>query len=380
MDIHELKARAEDALLAQDDVHAVGIGLDDAGNEAIVITVAPGSRDDVSLPQDLDGDRDRVIYRESAMFHPEVTHLPMETTDRRGRHRPVVPGVSAGHPNISAGTVGFQLTDGETVYTASNNHVYANVNRAEVGDPLYQPGVYDGGRSGDASATLAGYVPVGDGATVDLAWGQVAVDHTNTLAGVGAPQGAPRDPGLGDTLIKSGRTTGVTTGRVEQIDVAVAVDFGGVVYRMDDQVITEDMSEPGDSGSAALHADTHEPAGLLFAGSDTATIFNTITNVEAASGLHVVTGLETGEPTANVQFTLEREGDETGNISVIVYGSGGVIGGATVAIDGPTAADGATGPDGTVEFTDVPIGDYAITANADGYHPETVTVDAADFR
>jgi len=61
-----------------------------------------------------------------------------------------------------------------------------------------------------------------------------------------------RDPKVGDTLIKEGRTTGITQGEV--IDDCAEVNVSGFngVATFDDVVITEDMSRPGDSGSAVL--------------------------------------------------------------------------------------------------------------------------------
>ena len=78
------------------------------------------------------------------------------------RHpRPVPIGVSTGHPDITAGTIGARVTNGTSVWALSNNHVYANVNRASIGDAVIQPGDYDGGSSpADDIGTLAAYVPI----------------------------------------------------------------------------------------------------------------------------------------------------------------------------------------------------------------------------
>ena len=59
--------------------------------------------------------------------------------------RPVPVGVSTGHPNITAGTIGARVTDGIGVYALSNNHVYAAVNDASIGDSVIQPGPSDSG-------------------------------------------------------------------------------------------------------------------------------------------------------------------------------------------------------------------------------------------
>ena len=84
---------------------------------------------------------------------------------------------------------------------------------------------------------------------------------------------------LGDAVKKSGRTTGLTTGVILQTDVTVDVSYGGgKVARFVDQLMAGPMSAGGDSGSAVLN-DGDELVGLLFAGSDSTTIFNHIDNV-----------------------------------------------------------------------------------------------------
>ncbi|MCH8937744.1 MAG: hypothetical protein IIB90_18715, partial [Gemmatimonadetes bacterium] len=42
--------------------------------------------------------------------------------------RPVPIGVSTGHPDITAGTIGARVTDGTNVFALSNNHIYADQN------------------------------------------------------------------------------------------------------------------------------------------------------------------------------------------------------------------------------------------------------------
>ena len=56
-------------------------------------------------------------------------------------------GVSIGHPNIGAGTLGCLVEKGGNHYILSNNHVLANSNDATPGDPVIQPGQEEGGTS-----------------------------------------------------------------------------------------------------------------------------------------------------------------------------------------------------------------------------------------
>ena len=54
-------------------------------------------------------------------------------------------GVSSGLADFATGTLGARVTDGTNVYALSNNHVFAGVNTASIGDAITQPGVEDGG-------------------------------------------------------------------------------------------------------------------------------------------------------------------------------------------------------------------------------------------
>jgi hypothetical protein len=61
----------------------------------------------------------------------------------RKRRRPLEAGLSLGHFSITAGTFGFVVEDDDAFYVLSNNHVLANVNVGQPGDPVVQPGPDD---------------------------------------------------------------------------------------------------------------------------------------------------------------------------------------------------------------------------------------------
>jgi hypothetical protein len=78
---------------------------------------------------------------------------------------------------------------------------------------------------------------------------------------------------------KSGRTTGFTSGAIQQVDATVQVSYGmGQVATFTDQLVAGAMSAGGDSGSAVLD-EGGRVIGLLFAGSESTTIINRIQNV-----------------------------------------------------------------------------------------------------
>ena len=74
--------------------------------------------------------------------------------------RPVPPGVSIGHFMVSAGTSGFLATDGGDIFQFSNSHVLARYGDSKIGDPILQPGSFDGGGLENQVGALAGDVPM----------------------------------------------------------------------------------------------------------------------------------------------------------------------------------------------------------------------------
>ena len=241
------------------------------------------------------------------------------------KHRPAPGGVSIGHRDITAGTLGCLVKKDGRFVILSNNHVLANSNAAEIGDPILQPGPHDGGRyPDDHIADLEQFIPINItgapsdcpvatgtanflnsiarlfGSSVQLqAIDQQATENLvdaaiagpinpddvkNEILEIGTIQGAV-EGALGMAIKKSGRTTGFTTGEIQQVDVTVNVQYGeGQTAQFTDQLMAGAMSQGGDSGSAVLD-DSNNLVGLLFAGSDTSTIMNRIQNVFSELGV-----------------------------------------------------------------------------------------------
>jgi hypothetical protein len=204
--------------------------------------------------------------------------------------------------------------------------VLANSNDAQPGDPILQPGPYDGGTSGDQIATLEEFVPINFGtapSTCSIVDGLAAI--LNWMAGLGGSQhrlqafqedpevnrvdaaiarptsadlvekrileiGEPQGVGegtLGLAIRKSGRTTGLTSGEITQVDVTAQVSYGtGKTATFADQLMAGAMSSGGDSGSAVLD-ESGRIVGLLFAGSESTTVINRIQNVVEALGVSI---------------------------------------------------------------------------------------------
>jgi len=225
--------------------------------------------------------------------------------NRTLRYRPVPGGVSVGHPLITAGSTGTVLPIGGTKYILSNNHVLAAAStdmnpRARIGDPIYQPGVYDGGTESDTIGTLAWYYPMLE-AGVNLIDAALLLPADPSLLSedildIGPYTGLVTAK-LEETVQKSGRTTAVTQAGVLDVDATVKVSYGAFELTFTNQIITDYMADGGDSGSALLNMDK-KLVGLLFAGSNYVTVHNHIGNVMAAIG-----GVP-APPGAGVPFTI----------------------------------------------------------------------------
>jgi hypothetical protein len=66
----------------------------------------------------------------------------------RKRQRPAKGGCSIGFEGdgfVMAGTLGCLVTDGESRFLLSNNHVIANENALPLNSPIFQPGLLDNG-------------------------------------------------------------------------------------------------------------------------------------------------------------------------------------------------------------------------------------------
>jgi hypothetical protein len=202
------------------------------------------------------------------------------------RQRPAAGGISIGHRDITAGTLGGLVRDavGGEILILSNNHVLADVNQAQLGDPILQPGPLDGGTDPrDRIAQLSGFVEIdfdpGAENRVDAAVAEPVRPEDVLFATESVGPDTPAETraldenDFGLFLHKTGRTTEHTQGYVEALFATVEVGYGGSrAARFVDQIVVsqssaeEDFSQGGDSGSLVYDSD-NRCVGLLFAGS-----------------------------------------------------------------------------------------------------------------
>jgi len=235
--------------------------------------------------------------------------------------RPALPGYSIGHHNITAGTLGCLVRDirrcccrlekdgccaptreecpGDYLIL-SNNHVLAATNRGQPGDLILQPGPFDGGvYPADGIATLDRFEPIIFGRSgynlVDAAVARPTFSRnvTASILGLLVPRGIDQ-AFVGGQVIKAGRTTQVTVGRVLAVNATVNVGYGASgVAQFRHQIVTTAMAAGGDSGSLLMNA-ALSAVGLLYAGSAQITIHNHVADVETALGVRPVTAPRLG--------------------------------------------------------------------------------------
>ena len=240
-------------------------------------------------------------------------------------------GTSGGNQNDSStsgnkitccgGTLGSLVTRGGTQYILSNNHVLARTDLAATGESIIQPGLIDTNCGQMASSTVGQLsqfynLETGTGTKIDAAIAQVvtgAVNATGNILFLGAAADANNVPmagaphaGSGVTasvnmaVAKSGRSTGLTCSTIMSTSVTASVQYQkgcgtGTMFSESFsnqvQVAGGSFSAPGDSGSLIVTQNTADPVALLFAGSDTDSVGNPISDVLAffQSGSNAVT-------------------------------------------------------------------------------------------
>lgn len=232
--------------------------------------------DGVNVPTDVVERRYRPSWRVVS------TGAEIEKDRRKQRLDPMRPGCSVSHPALTAGTLGCLVVDArdESVCMLSNWHVLHGVS-GRPGDRIVQPGPFDDNAidaNGAAILVRSHLGLAGDCAIarLDGRSAEPAILELETgVEQVGVPD-------LGDPVVKSGRTTGVTRGIVTRIDVTTKLDYGdgngeqrigGFEIGPDAKALPEDgeISKGGDSGAVWLACDKQgkpQPIvlGLHFAG------------------------------------------------------------------------------------------------------------------
>jgi hypothetical protein len=322
-EVQEAKSVHKALLFARPNVIGLGVGYKVSGDrhtdELCVVVMVRRKLPPVSL-REMD-----FIPREVAGVRTDVFEVgdlrPLSVYTER--HRPAPGGVSLGHYQITAGTLGCTVRDRKTGarMILSNNHVLANRNEGKPGDPILQPGPADGGSPerdtiallerfetlhynqqpaacniakayaclGNRLAQMSGshhqvqIIQAFPNATnlIDAALARPILDSDilDENLEIGMINGQI-EAALSMEVCKTGRTTAFTKGTVAVLDATVSVNYGDeLTATFDHQIVSTPMSEGGDSGSLLVSSEKKQAVGLLFAGSAQATLFNPIQTV-----------------------------------------------------------------------------------------------------
>jgi hypothetical protein len=304
----------------------VGIAHSEADGEVIVFV--EDERAEKEVPHSFQGCRVRteVTGRIESLSSEVVEPVSDVSEKRREGVRPLVGGTSLSAYvtegpwiYLYAGTLGMITYDDKIL---SNAHVLAmnpDTNEfLDVGTPVIQPGSGDGGRLDDRVGELEEYIPIvfgsGEENYADAAIGSIG-DGVEVSYGEEFDEAGNywiegwTEVSEGDIVRKSGRTTGVTDGKVLYTNAEVWVDYDGRrAYFVDQIVVDQDnwsFSAPGDSGSAVDK--DGEFVGLVFAGSEGYAYIN--------KAEHIIDGLGVAfEPMEN-QYSLTISSTEGGSVT-----------------------------------------------------------------
>lgn len=235
----------------------------------------------------------------------------------RRRYRPVRPGVSEMNASGGAATAGFmaRVTDPSAaeiglnaeqgdVVRVSNQHVYGRSENAEVGEPIVQPSPIDGDSNGTVGEYIGGSL-LEDGSPADAAVRSVSKSERRSQRaymphGIGPMKTGNGSVLRGDSVQKTGRTTGLTDGRVTATSATVDVSYGDAheKVRRRDVLVTTATSKGGDSGAPLLtKPESGRPAliGHVFSGSDRVSIADKLENIEEQLGVSALAMPERAE-------------------------------------------------------------------------------------
>lgn len=215
-------------------------------------------------------------------FSPSFNTVALGSKDiRSSRVEVLQPGVSIGGLETKGGTLGAILQDRRSrkPVLLSNWHVLQGIH-GNIGNPVVQPGRHDDNRAegNEVGNLMRSHLGAAGDCAISSLSGR---KYTPEILGIGLSIDSIGDPMLGDKVIKSGRTTGVTHGIVTRIEVNARMDYGQNQHAFvggfeigpdrSSPALDGEISRKGDSGAAWLAKDrkgkpTGTMVGIHFAG------------------------------------------------------------------------------------------------------------------
>ncbi|WP_143080739.1 hypothetical protein [Variovorax sp. YR750] len=234
------------------------------------------------LPEHIDGIPTDIVEAAPAYF---AASSPCSLRKLR-EQRPAQGGISGAHEAIQAATlaarcVSRRLEESMDRFVLGNCHTLADFGSAALDSSILQPSTNDGGTAiAHRLAGLHRFVPILESATgsnrIDAALAKL--DSTNAMdpgiCTLGAIQGTASAT-LGTRVHKHGRTTGSTTGIIDDPSIDVLVPLNRQdptrLAQFVDQLRIRPrpgqlvFAQPGDSGALVLTKGDNSAVGLLFA-------------------------------------------------------------------------------------------------------------------
>jgi len=203
-----------------------------------------------------------------------VVGKPKPISENVSKVRPLVGGISISSSKTTAGTLGCfvtDLTDNETVLL-TNWHVI----KGEVGEPIFQPGVYDGGNEIIGFVKRYSKPDVSKVNLVDAAIGEIIAPFEKKIFGEIVPIG--KTMARNGMLVRKMGRNGYSENFIIDSNATIKVYFPEEIWFREQILISQPFAVGGDSGSVVLHKNLI--VGLLFAASNYVAIANRIENVE----------------------------------------------------------------------------------------------------
>jgi hypothetical protein len=293
--IREARKHAEERLLPLEGI----AGISHREDPPRIIVYIEHEKYRGNVPDEIDGFKTEVIVigkvKSLSLLQLEERVKPSytysEPVSRTARVRPIAGGISLGVPEEAyggkmAGTLGLVVKGpGGYYYILSNAHVIAMNSKAQflpLGTAVLQPGTYDGGSISDKVGELYSYIKITFGPKgknyADAAIAKITIsdylagevlgsDNQNTYTINGTAE-----VNIGDSVRKSGRTTGVTVNTVFDNGATVKVWYTlskwAIFY--DQILVNQPFIESGDSGSPVDKDGAF--VGLAFAGSSSTAV------------------------------------------------------------------------------------------------------------
>lgn len=313
-EIRRVKAAAENQWLKKKGVTGVDVGykyVKGKRTDELAIRVLVEEKKDVpkkdAVPPTINGVKTDVIKRKFVLHQMKMKVDDIEIKADTGTYNPVKGGISIGPCRaiggfVYTGTLGAVVKDNATgdPMLLSNFHVMCVDDGWSVGDNMCQPSRVD---TGACPADVVGQLQRAVlNSNVDCAVSSLSGrGYSCSIEELGIVMGtAPA--ALDMEVRKRGRTTGLTYGTVDSLDLSVNIDYGdglGVVTLTNQIGIEADtnqspqIGDSGDSGSVVVD-NNMKIVGLYFAGNEEGTygVANPIADVLSQLNVSVCTGFK----------------------------------------------------------------------------------------